>query len=266
MSVIRYTAAAAVRRRTSTTPAADCRGTAAKPASRRRPSQGGAAAVDAVVGGSRDGDVPRCARAGLFWRCHGPRNSRLPHTRPLRGRDRRAARQPNLLPAGRRTTRAVISRDAGEAAGRRARRADRGAAAGDQPPVRHAASRPRPATRGPRARWSRPSTPSSGSARWASAGMPRRRRWSSNCSRSPRPSSTRRWCSTTPRTGPTPCACSSRPSRRGSSRPRSNRVISAGRPPCPLCDEPLDPEGHICVRTNGYRAELRPREPDVDPT
>ncbi|OBI10386.1 hypothetical protein A5735_09585 [Mycolicibacter heraklionensis] len=34
---------------------------------------------------------------------------------------------------------------------------------------------------------------------------------------------------------------------------RSNRVISAGRPPCPLCDEPLDPSGHMCVRTNGYR-------------
>jgi len=34
---------------------------------------------------------------------------------------------------------------------------------------------------------------------------------------------------------------------------RSTRVISAGRPPCPLCDEPLDPDGHICVRTNGYR-------------
>jgi uncharacterized repeat protein (TIGR03847 family) len=34
---------------------------------------------------------------------------------------------------------------------------------------------------------------------------------------------------------------------------RSNRVISAGRPPCPLCSEPLDPEGHICVRTNGFR-------------
>jgi len=33
---------------------------------------------------------------------------------------------------------------------------------------------------------------------------------------------------------------------------RSQRVISAGRPPCPLCDEPLDPEGHFCVRTNGY--------------
>ncbi len=38
---------------------------------------------------------------------------------------------------------------------------------------------------------------------------------------------------------------------------RSTRVISAGRPPCPLCDEPLDSEGHICVRTHGYRrAEL----------
>jgi uncharacterized repeat protein (TIGR03847 family) len=34
---------------------------------------------------------------------------------------------------------------------------------------------------------------------------------------------------------------------------RSTLVISAGRPPCPLCDEPLDAEGHLCVRTNGYR-------------
>ena len=34
---------------------------------------------------------------------------------------------------------------------------------------------------------------------------------------------------------------------------RSHRVISAGRPPCPLCDEPLDPGGHVCVRSNGYR-------------
>lgn len=34
---------------------------------------------------------------------------------------------------------------------------------------------------------------------------------------------------------------------------RSQRVISAGRPPCPLCEEPLDPAGHLCVRANGYR-------------
>jgi uncharacterized repeat protein (TIGR03847 family) len=34
---------------------------------------------------------------------------------------------------------------------------------------------------------------------------------------------------------------------------RSRSVVSAGRPPCPLCDEPLDAGGHLCVRTNGYR-------------
>lgn len=34
---------------------------------------------------------------------------------------------------------------------------------------------------------------------------------------------------------------------------RSERVVSAGRPPCPLCDEPVDADGHLCVRTNGYR-------------
>jgi uncharacterized repeat protein (TIGR03847 family) len=34
---------------------------------------------------------------------------------------------------------------------------------------------------------------------------------------------------------------------------RSERVIAAGRPPCPLCGEPLTSSGHMCVRTNGYR-------------
>ncbi|WP_067563343.1 DUF3090 domain-containing protein [Nocardia sp. NBC_01503] len=34
---------------------------------------------------------------------------------------------------------------------------------------------------------------------------------------------------------------------------RSTRVIAAGRPPCPLCNEPLSPNGHMCVRTNGYK-------------
>ena len=33
---------------------------------------------------------------------------------------------------------------------------------------------------------------------------------------------------------------------------RAERVVSAGRAPCPLCAEPLDPEGHVCVRLNGY--------------
>ena len=30
------------------------------------------------------------------------------------------------------------------------------------------------------------------------------------------------------------------------------QVVAAGRPPCPICGEPLDPEGHICLRRNGY--------------
>src|SRR5258708_11400504 len=34
---------------------------------------------------------------------------------------------------------------------------------------------------------------------------------------------------------------------------RSTRVISAGRPPIPLCEAPLDPQGHISPRTNGYK-------------
>ncbi len=33
---------------------------------------------------------------------------------------------------------------------------------------------------------------------------------------------------------------------------RARRVIAAGRPPCPLCGQPLDPSGHICPRQNGY--------------
>ncbi|MDN5747268.1 MAG: DUF3090 domain-containing protein [Pseudonocardia sp.] len=33
---------------------------------------------------------------------------------------------------------------------------------------------------------------------------------------------------------------------------RAEKVVSAGRPPCPLCAEALDPEGHVCVRLNGY--------------
>jgi uncharacterized repeat protein (TIGR03847 family) len=30
-------------------------------------------------------------------------------------------------------------------------------------------------------------------------------------------------------------------------------LVSAGRPPCPLCGFPLDPGGHSCPRTNGHR-------------
>lgn len=33
---------------------------------------------------------------------------------------------------------------------------------------------------------------------------------------------------------------------------RSEKVVSAGREPCPLCGEPIDTTGHLCVRLNGY--------------
>ncbi len=33
---------------------------------------------------------------------------------------------------------------------------------------------------------------------------------------------------------------------------RARRVVAAGRPPCPLCGQPLDPKGHLCPRNNGY--------------
>ncbi|MBM7369517.1 DUF3090 domain-containing protein [Gordonia hydrophobica] len=36
---------------------------------------------------------------------------------------------------------------------------------------------------------------------------------------------------------------------------RSMRVIAAGRPLCPLCNQPLDPSGHICARSNGYKRD-----------
>jgi len=35
----------------------------------------------------------------------------------------------------------------------------------------------------------------------------------------------------------------------------SAAVVEAGRPPCPLCGQPLDPEGHVCARLNGHRRQ-----------
>ncbi|HEY7270002.1 MAG TPA: DUF3090 family protein [Dehalococcoidia bacterium] len=31
------------------------------------------------------------------------------------------------------------------------------------------------------------------------------------------------------------------------------KVVAGGRPPCPLCGEPMDPSGHVCPRSNGHR-------------
>ena len=34
---------------------------------------------------------------------------------------------------------------------------------------------------------------------------------------------------------------------------RSRALLLAGRTPCPLCGIPIDPQGHLCPRANGYR-------------
>lgn len=34
---------------------------------------------------------------------------------------------------------------------------------------------------------------------------------------------------------------------------RTRSVVSSGRPACPFCQQPLDPQGHICPRANGYK-------------
>ena len=34
---------------------------------------------------------------------------------------------------------------------------------------------------------------------------------------------------------------------------RAAQVLEAGRPACPFCGNPIDPEGHLCVRANGFR-------------
>jgi uncharacterized repeat protein (TIGR03847 family) len=34
---------------------------------------------------------------------------------------------------------------------------------------------------------------------------------------------------------------------------RAQAVVAAGRQPCPFCGGPLDPEGHLCPRANGFR-------------
>lgn len=34
---------------------------------------------------------------------------------------------------------------------------------------------------------------------------------------------------------------------------RAEQVLEAGRPACPFCGVPVDPDGHLCVRANGFR-------------
>jgi uncharacterized repeat protein (TIGR03847 family) len=37
---------------------------------------------------------------------------------------------------------------------------------------------------------------------------------------------------------------------------RAQALVAAGRPSCPFCLQPIDPQGHVCARANGYRRPL----------
>jgi uncharacterized repeat protein (TIGR03847 family) len=37
---------------------------------------------------------------------------------------------------------------------------------------------------------------------------------------------------------------------------RAQALVAAGRPSCPFCLQPIDPQGHVCPRANGYRRPL----------
>ena len=36
---------------------------------------------------------------------------------------------------------------------------------------------------------------------------------------------------------------------------RAAAVVGAGRPACPFCGNPVDPDGHLCVRMNGFKRQ-----------
>jgi uncharacterized repeat protein (TIGR03847 family) len=41
-------------------------------------------------------------------------------------------------------------------------------------------------------------------------------------------------------------------------RPQLEDIVSHGRPLCPLCQQPVDPAGHACIRSNGHTSEPVP--------
>lgn len=48
----------------------------------------------------------------------------------------------------------------------------------------------------------------------------------------------------------------------GALRGQLTQIIAGGRPVCPLCDSPMEPGGHACIRSNGHSKEPVPDEGD----
>jgi uncharacterized repeat protein (TIGR03847 family) len=40
-----------------------------------------------------------------------------------------------------------------------------------------------------------------------------------------------------------------------------DEIVAAGRPPCRLCSQPIDPAGHTCVKSNGHTQQPIPEQP-----
>ena len=40
-----------------------------------------------------------------------------------------------------------------------------------------------------------------------------------------------------------------------------DEIIAVGRPICSLCKSPIDPEGHLCIKSNGHARQPIPEEP-----
>ena len=195
------------------------------------------------------------AGAGRVGSVRAPPGLRLRPARPVRRRHRRPARRPHLLPAGQRPgpdgqasrwrrSRWRCSPSGSRSCSRRAPPGRRGRARPGRPP----SSRTPP-------RSTRRSRRSSGSARWA---------WRGTASASTvvvealaqaaegrRPRSSR---SATTTEGPDALRVRMHRGCRPAFVARAQRVVAAGRPPCPLCGLPLDPDGPRLPAPERHRA------------
>lgn len=64
---------------------------------------------------------------------------------------------------------------------------------------------------------------------------------------------------------PPTVSCQATPGQFRSLAQEITRVVASGRPPCPLCGQPMDRAGHACIRTNGHlKQPIPPVQRDED--
>ena len=239
ISVVHYTADPAVRR-PGQRPRRRRRGPRSRPRPRRRRKAAGRPAPTPWWAEPRDGDVPRAPEVAYSGYRHVPCHSRLPPARALRRGHRRRARRPLLLPAGHRGL-PHGERAAGEAAGL-ACSPSASPRCSPRSPAGSVRACPRPAGRRPRS-----------AGRAAGGGVPRRHD-GSGLGRRLQSIVVELLAVTEEEVdesvvlddteeGPDALRVFLSPGRPRRSPTGPSSVVSAGRPPCPLCAEPLDPDG-----------------------